>query len=350
MRRAFSAPLPAVALAFALSVACAHRPPPAPERPDSALADKNDEELFALGSAAAQAGDDPGAAAAFGRLADAFPASPRAPAALRGAGLAERRLGRLEPALARFRALAARGRGETEDEGRFLAAECLWRLGRHGEARDLLDGLAARGDLAPALQLRAVTERAVLDLEEGEAERARRAIQDGLAAFERAGERERLDPRDGAQARFYLGEAERARFLAAPLDPARGDAEALRAELEAKARLLLAAQEAYLSAMRTGHPGFAVAAGARVGELYDDLRRQLVEAPLPPGLDAEAASAYRAELHEEVKVLAQKALVAYEETLSAARRAGVENEFVPRAEEALARMRRELGLTEVTGP
>ncbi|HEX8907965.1 MAG TPA: hypothetical protein VF805_02110, partial [Anaeromyxobacteraceae bacterium] len=74
MRRAFSAPL----LAVALAVACAHRPPPAPERPDSALAGKNDEELFALGSAAAQAGDDPGAAAAFGRLADGFPSSPRA--------------------------------------------------------------------------------------------------------------------------------------------------------------------------------------------------------------------------------------------------------------------------------
>ena len=98
--------------------------------------------------------------------------------------------------------------------------------------------------------------------------------------------------------------------------------------------------------MRTGHPAYAVAAGARVGELYDDLRRQLVEAPLPPGLDAAGERAYRAELREEVKVLAAKALVAYEETLSAARRAGVENDFVPRAEEALARMRQELQVNE----
>lgn len=337
MRRA------AAALLLA-ALACAHgRPPAAGAAPaDAALPGKNDEELFALGSAAAQAGDDAAAAAAFGRLADAYPASPRAAAALRGAGLAERRLGRLDPALSRFQALADRDEPGASDEARFLAAECLWRLGRPGDARQVLDALAARPDLGPALHLRAVTERAVLDLEAGEPERARAALQGGLGAFERAGERERLDAGDTAQARFYLGEAERARFLAAPLDPARGDAEALRAELEAKAELLLAAQEAYLGAMRTGHPGYAVAAGARVGELYDDLRRQLVEAPLPPGLDAEGGRAYRAALHDEVRVLAAKALVAYEETLSAARRAGVENEFVPRAEEALERMRREL--------
>jgi len=333
-RRLLAGPLLALAL-----LACAHG---AAKPGDPALERHNDEELFVLGSAAAQAGDDAGAAKAFGRLADAFPASPRAPAALRGAGLAERRLGRLEPALARFQALAARDANEASDEARFLSAECLWRLGRQGEARDLLDGLAARADLSPAQRLRALTERSVLDLEDGEVERARRTLLDGLAAFERAAEHERVEPQDAAQARFYLGEAERARFLAAPLDPARADVDALRAQLEVKAELLLAAQEAYLAAMRTGHPGFAVAAGTRVGELYDDLRRQLVEAPLPPSLDAEGEDAYRAALGGEVKVLAEKALVAYEETLSAARRAGVENEFVPRAEEALARMRREL--------
>ncbi|GEJ56086.1 hypothetical protein [Anaeromyxobacter diazotrophicus] len=335
-RRRLAPPLLALALA-----ACAHRGAGAGA---ASPEERSDVELFAVGSAAAQAGDDAAAAEAFGRLADVYPASRRAPAALRGAGLAERRLGRLEPALARFQALAALGAGAEEDEGRFLAAECLWRLGRSGEARALLDALAARADLAPALHLRAVTEGAVLDLEAGEAGRARRALQDGLAAFERAGERERLEPADAAQARFYLGEAERARFLAAPLDPAGVAPDALRAQLEEKAGLLLAAQEAYLAAMRAGHPGFAVAAGARVGELYDDLRRQLVEAPLPPGLDAQGEEAYREALRGEVRVLAEKALVAYEETLSAARVAGVENEFVPRAEEALARMRQELGM------
>jgi tetratricopeptide (TPR) repeat protein len=339
-----AAPLVALVL-----LACAHGPETHGARPsgasDGALAGHNDEELFVMGSAAAQAGDDARAAAAFGRLADAFPASPRAAAALRGAGLAERRLGRLEAALARFEALGARGEGEASDEGRFLAAECLWRLGRRGDARASLEGLVARRDLGPAAHLRAVTERAVLDLEDGAADQARGALREAIAAFERAGDQERLDSRDTAQARFYLGEAERARFLAAPLDPGRGDAEALRAELEAKAQLLLAAQEAYLGAMRTGHPAYAVAAGERVGELYVALRQQLLAAPLPPGLDEASTPAYRADLRDEVKVLAAKAVVAYEETLSAARRAGVENEFVPRAEQALARMREELELT-----
>jgi hypothetical protein len=333
----------ALVLALTLALACAHRPA-APSADSAAPADAdlvlmNDEELFAIGSAAAQAGDDARAAASFGRLADAFPSSPRAPAALRGAGLAERRLAHWRPALLRFDELVARGPGAAADEARFFAAECRWRLGERGEARALLDGLAARADLAPGLRLRASSERAVLDLEDGDAEGARRGLEAGLAAWGAAGEHARLDPRESAMARFYLGEALRARFLSAPLDPARGDAALLERELEEKSNLLLAAQEQYLAAMRTGDPAYGVAAGTRVGDLYGELHQQLTEAPLPPGLDPTQAAAYRSELAREVGVLSDKAVVAYEETLSAARRAGVDNDFVERAEEALARLR-----------
>jgi len=330
-------------LALTLALACAHRPPtPSADAAAPADADlllKNDEELFSIGSAAAQAGDDARAAASFGRLADAFPASPRAPAALHGAGLAERRLARWRPALRRLERLIALGPGPAADEARFLAAECRWRLGERGEARALLDGLAAQDDLAPGLRLRASAERAVLDLEDGDAEAARRGLEAGLAAWGVAGERARLDPRESAMARFYLGEANRARFLSAPLDPARGDAALLERELEAKSSLLLAAQEQYLAAMRTGDPAYGVAAGTRVGDLYDELHQQLTEAPVPLELDAAQAAAYRTELAREVAVLSDKAVVAYEETLSAARRAGVDNDFVERAEEALTRLR-----------
>src|SRR6185369_16392041 len=111
-----------------------------------------------------------------------------------------------------------------------------------------------------------------------------------------ASERARLDPRESAMARFYLGEAHRARFLAAPLDPARGDTALLEGQLEEKSSLLLAAQAQYLAAMRTGDPAYGVAAGTRVGDLYGELRQQLTEAPLPPGLDATQAAVYRSEL------------------------------------------------------
>ena len=77
----------ALALAALLAGACASvRAPPAPvlelppepvevRRGDLDLLDRNDEELFALGLAASQAGDPRRAAAAFERLADHFPVS-----------------------------------------------------------------------------------------------------------------------------------------------------------------------------------------------------------------------------------------------------------------------------------
>jgi hypothetical protein len=82
-----------------------------------------------------------------------------------------------------------------------------------------------------------------------------------------------------------------------------------------------------------------VASGARVGELYDAFRRQLLEAPLPPGLDGEATRAYRGELRRRVRVLAAKAVSAYEAALGRASRAGVDDlRVLGEAQEALKRL------------
>jgi len=81
-----------------------------------------------------------------------------------------------------------------------------------------------------------------------------------------------------------------------------------------------------------------------VAELYDDFRRQLLEAPLPPGLDEEAARAYREELRSKVRVLATKAVAAYEAALGRAARSGVDDlRFLGEAEDALQRLREALG-------
>jgi hypothetical protein len=337
----------ALAALALLGLACAGarpRPAPAPAGtaapadPGDALAGKNDEELLAIGLAAAQAGDDARAAAAFARLAAAFPGSPHRPAALHDAGLAYRRLERFEDALAHFAPLADGYTGDDADEAAFLAAEALFRLGRRAEAKARLAALERRPDVPPALRARALTERGVVELEEGAPDAAEATLGAALAALGDASARERLAPAETAKARFWLAEVRRARFLGVKLEPRGGDEAELADRLERKAALLLSAQEEYLGAMRVGDPGFTVAAGARVGELYDALYTELVGAPVPPGLDAEGEAAYRAELRGRVRVLVGKAVTAYEETLAAARRAGVENAFVPRAREALQRM------------
>jgi tetratricopeptide (TPR) repeat protein len=351
-------------LLLALAACAGARPLPAPAqeiafeeplvveagRADLDLVDKNDEELFAIGSAAFGAGDHRRAAAAFGRVADLFPASKRHPAALYDAGLAHERLEEWRPALARFRALEKAYVGPDADEGSFRVAECLWHLGELAGARTALDALARRTDLGPMDHIRALAQRGVVELDLDDAEAAERSLRLALSAWQEAKDRERLDDYYPAQAQYYLGEVYRRHFQAVRLDPARDGEEKLGSDLETKAEMLLSAQGHYLRAIRIGNPDWAVASGFRIGELYDELYAQMTGASPPPGLDAEHEAAYREELRRKVRVLVTKAIAIYESTLATARRTGVENRFVERTQSSLERMKKELLVAEVPPP
>ena len=313
-------------------------PEEVPASASEGLEGKNDAELLAIGTAAYGAGDFRRAAAALGRLADAFPASPHAAGALRDAGRAHQQLGEWSLALERFRALAAREGAPTGAELTFRLAECRYHLGELAEARDLLDGLVARQDLGAGDRVRALAQRGVVELEGGRPEEAERSLRLALSVWQEASERERLDVYPAAQAQYYLGEVYRLRTEAVRLDPASSEASLLR-DLEDKTDLLLSAQGHYLRAIRLGEPDWAVAAGYRIGALYEDLHREIAGAPLPPELSEEEAALYRAELSGQIRVLVTKAIALYEQTLAAAQRAGVDNRFVEEAERALARLR-----------
>ena len=128
-----------------------------------------------------------------------------------------------------------------------------------------------------------------MELEDGKPEDAEKSLRLALSTYRAASEDERLDEHFAAQAQYYLGEVYREWFRALPLDPSKGDDEALQRDLEQKAEMLLSAQGHYLRAIRMGNDRWAVASGFRIGELYDELRSQLLDAPLPPGLDEEHA-------------------------------------------------------------
>jgi tetratricopeptide (TPR) repeat protein len=308
---------------------------------DRELAGKNDAELLAIGTAAAAAGDTARAANAFDRLAALHPRSPHVAEALLGAARAHAQRGEWADALERYQAVLDRhGRSPQAHDAAFGVAEARYHAGDRPGARAALDAILARSGVAPADRVRALAERGVVELDEGKLELAQRTLRDAVATADAASASERLEPYYPAQAETTLGDVFRASFTAVPLDPSRDGEDALRAALERKSDLLLSAQEHYLRAVRLGDRTWAVAAGARIGDLYDTLRTQLLGAPLPAGLDAAQAEAYRAGLREHVRVLATKAISAYEETLSIASRAGVRDaQFLDEAEASLARLR-----------
>jgi TolA-binding protein len=307
---------------------------------DLELAGKNDAELFAIGTAAFGGGDFARAAAAFARLADLFPASPHAAAALYDAGLAYERIEEWRLALERFGALATRFEGPDAVEASFRVAECQYHLRELSDARATLAALAARPGLSAADRVRALAQRGIVELEDGKPEDAERSLRLAVSTYHEASEAERLDEHYAAQAQYYLGEVYREWFRALRLDPSKGDDAALQRDLEHKAEMLLSAQGHYLRAIRMGNDRWAVASGFRIGELYDELRAQLLDAPLPPGLDDEHRAAYRGELRRRVRVLAAKAITAYEQTLSRAARSGVDDlRFLSEAQASLARLK-----------
>jgi tetratricopeptide (TPR) repeat protein len=307
---------------------------------DLELEGKNDEELFAIGTAAYGASDFRRAAAAFARLADLFPASRHEAAALFDAGLAYERLDEWRLALERFRTLERKYDGPDATEASFRAAECLYHLRELADARAALDALSRRSGLSAGDRVRALAQRGIVELEDGKTEEAERSLRLALGTYQAATEDERLDDGFASQAQFYLGEVYREWFRALPLDPSKGDEAKLEKDLEQKAEMLLSAQGHYLRAIRMGNDRWAVASGYRIGELYDELRAQLLDAPLPPGLDEEHATVYRSELRRRVRVLATKAITAYELTLRRASRSGVEDiRFLADAQASLDRLK-----------
>ena len=306
---------------------------------DLELEKLNDEELFASGESAFASQDYPTAARYFDRLVDFHPGSRHLRPATYNAGLAHEKCGQWEDALLRFSQLAdaRKGKGDALDSA-FRVAEVLYHLGRYGEAIQVLNELAARGDLSPGDRLQAQVQRGVCEVEGGGAEAAEKTFRAALADYQAIEDKGLVDDYYPAQAQFFLGEIYRLRYQPVSLDPDKGVDE-LAKDLEYKAELLLSAQGHYLRAIRIGNGYWATAAGERIGALYENLYEQLVGSPAPKELNAEEVEVYRQELRKKVRILIAKAINIYERTLETAERIGAANPFVQRTRESLRKMK-----------
>lgn len=304
------------------------------------LQGKNDEELFALGMAADAAKQWARAATAFARIADRFPGSRHEATAIFDAGLAYQRMSEWRLALERFQAFVRGWEGPDALEASFHIAECHYHLEDLAAAHATLAAVAAQPGLEPAVRVRALTLLGVLELEDGKPEEAERTLRRALAAWTAIGDAERLDPYFAAQAEYTIGEIYRRWFLTVNVDPSKDSDAKVQEAMEQKSNLLLSAQGHYLRSIRLGDHTWAVASGARVGELYDGFREQLLTAPLPPGLDEEEQQAYRDLLRARVRVLAAKAVTAYEAALGRASVSGVTDDEVRILADARQALRR----------
>lgn len=326
-------------IAAAVAVGCGTAPAVRDDLPPGVqLEGLDDRAVLERASAAYDAGRYDEALAWYDLLVDAFPASSLRPLAVYNGALALEATQRYEAALERFRAfLAIAPRPRDAVDARFHSGACLESLRRWDEAAAEFSALLD-GPLPPADRLEAGARAGWALVNAGDFGRAERLLEGALATW-RGDEQLRAVPTRSwaALASFALGEIDRHLAARVPLRPPQ---EQLTRDLRDKADLFVRAEDRYLETLPFQHPTWSVAAGYRLGRLYEQLHADLLAAELPPELVTVAQrEEYVDALRGRVIQLVEKAHIAYERTVQLSERMGVaDDEWGRRAARRLVRL------------
>ena len=239
------------------------------------------DELFAAGQGAAARGDLHRAAADFDRVASLEPQGPLAPEALFLAAEAYDSLHEHAPALDRYEAVVARfPRHARAPE----AATRGVRLSLYEEQWDWAGRFADRAlerasELGGLQQIAVYAGKAMQSVNAGDDVRASGFVERGRNVVEQGG----LDlagrlPIELAPLYYALGEVRRVRAERIHFD----EPASFAARMEARCQLILDAQSAYSDSWRAYDAHWSLLSGVRVGELYDNLHRELMGTMQPP--------------------------------------------------------------------
>ena len=278
-------------------------------------------ELFGEAFHAFQAGNYEEALEKYGLIGRHVPGSRFNLSSLYNGGLAAERLGRWEVAAELYELLLA-VHGDHEDalNARFRLGITWMELGRYEEVEELMTEVLLRYEnLAHYDRVEAHIRRgmALLGLERWT--EATQTFQTVLELNGRMTGRHRLADNHQfvVQAHYGIGEANHARMNEIPLvlPPSQ-----MSVDLERKAEFHQAAQRAYIRALREHHPHWSVAAGYKIGRLYQDFYMDIFTAEIPDDLTALELEVYFEELRKKIEVLMTRAMSVYERNLSFSRR------------------------------
>jgi len=283
------------------------------------------------------------AAALYERLLNELPESSLVPGARFGLGRAYERLGQLALAIVSYRALVAMPLPEGGDEratwldGHYRLGACLDEQGAAWDAVAVFDRLLSLTWLSSFDRIEALVGRGRALQRALAPDAAETAYAQAVRLYESARVDEQVAEQTLAgEAALAWGTIAATRYdavvLAYPI-------EVLRERLEQKCALLLSAQQRLLRAVRYGDGATVVAAGFRIGSLYEALFDGITSLAAPPELTSEQTSVYQDEVRSRVGVLVQKAIMVYERTLLAGRTAPGAEPWVQRIEHALVRLK-----------
>ena len=258
--------------------------------------------------------------------------------ALFNAGLARESLEEWSPARAHFEAYLA------EVKGRGDRLDALFRLASCQEALEDWPALAVsaealiQGGMDPPETARAWVLRGLSHHHLGELAAGEDAFLKVLELHRAGRHLHRFGPEVRvALAQYMIGEIYRALFEEVPL---KMPLERMRVDLEDKSEFLLKAQHAYLRAVRLRDRNWSLAAGFRIGEVYERFYADLIKAEVPAELDAADVELYFDELREQIQPVLRRAISVYERNLRLSERTRArDGEWARRTQEHLTRLR-----------
>lgn len=274
------------------------------------------------------------AAEAFDRLVRLAPNGETAAPSLYNGALAREGLGQRQEAVERYQKLVERFPEHPVTRGAYFRLGRLHAyLERWKDLVDVSDKKLTRKDLTVLEAIDAHGGKALGLIEQDDVDGAHREVSQARALVEqhRLGE-SGPPPIELAQAAFALGEVRRKRgekIVFSPMPPNFGEV------LEQRCQALLDAQSAYTDAMRAFDAHWSAMAGYRVGQLYQQLHRDVMAIPPTGKADTlKKQQLFEGAMRLRYRVLLEKGLKMMDGTVRLGARTGEDSAWIHRAEEA----------------
>jgi tetratricopeptide (TPR) repeat protein len=287
----------------------------------------------------------------YDRLVSEFATSQYASASFYNAGLCLQALGDFAGAAQRYSGLLQHFADSPDrKDAAFQLAEVEVQLERWSEVMAVVDELLARQDLSADERLEGMARRSQALLGQENFDEAERYAR-GALAFMRTRPKEDAikDEFFAAACNYVLAESFRQREQ--KLDFPQG-LEPQKQVLLHRAELLLEAQREYfntISLKNLDNYYWAAASGYRIGNMYDELWRAIMAAPVPANLPASGHAVYHEELAKLIKPLIRHAIRYWEMTQMFIERTGITTSWALKIKSDLDRVRALL-LEQPEGP
>jgi tetratricopeptide (TPR) repeat protein len=254
------------------------------------------------------------ALALYDRLLVEFPSSSLAVPALFNAGLAHEGKGDWDGAIARYERVARSSkRSQDRLDAAIRVAAVLAEQGKWGPSAAALDSVLKDPGATAEDRREALARKGYALVEE----KSYAAAETALTAAAGLGAKGDRADYFTAMARFYLAEIPRRQAAAIALRLP--DAQ-LRADLEAKSKLVLLAKERYEAAVELGNVTWATAAANAMATMHEDMWRALIGAPVPSQLKPDEVAVYVAEVRKLARPYLDRALDIHSKNVQLAQR------------------------------